>query len=184
MTKVVPYLFLFCPVFGFAQENGSEWVCQPISLSEVETDTFDLEPYYVLPFSSEGYDSWCGSHLPTGNWVGYYDTAQTQLESRFYAVKGYGMHGECWRWYASGQVKRRAYYDQGEVTQYDSNWYENGNLYYTSQRMENGVTAITWWFSNGNLKRKYYWRGEQPYGTWSTYDLDGNLIREDQYETE
>lgn len=184
-------LTLFLTVFNVncslcnAQEIEPLWNCQISTLSGIETDTIDGEVYFIIPIDSTvAYDSWCGTYLPTGNWVGYYDSTHTQMESQFFVNKGSGMHGECKRWYSNGALKRKAFYDNGLVVQYDSNWYENGNPYFTKTWMADGIIESAWWFSNGNLKERYTWKYGKPYGIWYTYDIQGNIIREEDKGTE
>lgn len=180
MKRILSVIALIASTFVVAQEVEALWECSITSLSGIESDTIVGEVYYVLPVdSSAGYDAWCGTYLPTANWISYYDSTNSSVESMFFTIKGMGLHGKCSRWYAGGQIKRTAFYTEGVVTQYDSNWYENGNLYFVKTWGDDGMVSSTWWFSNGKLKDEVYWKDGQPYGVWRSYDKTGAMIRED-----
>lgn len=161
MHKLLVVAFLLCGIFhnGFSQ----------VPMERIMEDKNDMADAYYGTFKYLGAPY-------TGNAIAYHENGKIKTLRGF---KDGMYHGMWTEWYANGNRKFQGdrWNNKGQgPTKW---WYENGQLKKMGtyeKDIQEGV--IIWWYPNGNLKLIRHYRNGVPFGGWTTFDENGEVLDE------
>jgi antitoxin component YwqK of YwqJK toxin-antitoxin module len=91
------------------------------------------------------------------------------------------LHGEALTWYKNGQIRRKGFYQKGQISGKWEFWEENGQktieANYTDDILNGSYIAL---YSNGKIKEKGQFSDNRPIGKWVYFNEEGQVIKSDR----
>ena len=112
----------------------------------------------------------------TGKCIVLYNKSD-KVKEEFRFKKGL-LDGESSAWYKNGQIRRKGYYNKGQISGKWTFWDEQGNktleAHYRHDTLNGTYIAL---YANGNIKEKGQYSANKQSGKWTRYDEDGKVIQ-------